>query len=185
VQPRARLHTLAADGLVHAIAAAVDPERDDRAMVQSLAIDKSSGTVRWKSGAERVALRGMLGEGARLARRGNGELLFQIVQADGTPSSDLVCARPDGGVEALPLGNAKRFVLDAALGDLVLAHAEAKNGRVMVATFEIDRGRRLLGRRAALRWTYETDDLGGSTTVYAGAGNVIVRGARGIVALRA
>jgi hypothetical protein len=66
----------------------------------------------------------------------------------------------------------------------VLAHHEAKSGRVHVGAFGIDREGRLLGRRASALWTVETPDLGGATTVYAGAGHVIVRGARALVAVR-
>jgi hypothetical protein len=107
------------------------------------------------------------------------------MRSDGVACSDLVCARPDGRLESLSLGNGKRFLLDAALGDLVLAHHEAKSGRVTVGAFEIDREGRLLGRRSAAQWTVETQDLGGSTTVYAGAGHVVVRGARAVAAIRA
>jgi hypothetical protein len=132
-----------------------------------------------------VAIRGELGDRARIARRPNGELLFQSVRADGTPSCDLVCARSDGRVGTIVLGAGSRFVLDAALGELVLAHHEAKSGRVTVGGFAIDREGRLLGRRSVVKWTVETEDLGGSTTVYAGAGQIVVRGARAVASLRA
>jgi hypothetical protein len=185
---------MTAEGVACAVAAAQDVERDDRALVQAFAIDRTSETERWRCAPTRVPLKGALGEGARLARRPNGELLFQSLRSDGTPSSDLVCAGPDGHVESVAMGNGSKFVLDAVLGDLVLSHFEGKKGRVTVSGFEIDRvaapagalslKARLLGRRGSARWSVETDDLGGSTTVYAGAGHIIVRGARGIAAIR-
>lgn len=179
-----RLHAMSADGIVACIAAAEDPEREGRALVQAFARDRSSDIERWKTNVARVPVRGSLGEGARLVRRPNGELLFQSIRGDGTACSDLVCARPDAPIESLPLGKASKYVLDAALGDLVLAHHEGKKGRVVVAGFEIDRKGRLLGRRSALKWTVETADLGGSATVYAGAGHIVVRGERGVAAVR-
>ncbi|MGH7293397.1 MAG: hypothetical protein ACRELB_00620, partial [Polyangiaceae bacterium] len=95
----------------------------------------------------------------------------------------LLCARPEGKVDVISLGTGNRFVLDAALGDLVLAHRAGKRGHVEVGGFSIDREGRLLGRRAALRWTIDAGDLGGATTVYAGAGAVVVRGARALSAV--
>jgi hypothetical protein len=119
-----------------------------------------------------------------LARRPNGELLFQSLRTDGTPCSPLLCARPDGRLDAITLGTRGRYVLDAALGDLVLAHRENKDGRVEVGGFAIDQEGRLLGRRGALRWTVDVGDLGAATTVYAGAGAVVVRGTRAVCAVR-
>jgi hypothetical protein len=81
------------------------------------------------------------------------------------------------------LGARGRYVLDAALGDLVLAHRE-KDGRVEVGGFAVDLEGRLLGRRAVPRWTIDLGDLGGAATVYAGAGAVVVRGARSVSAVR-
>ena len=182
--PRATLHAIAAEGMVCVIAAAHDTTREGRAVVQALGVDRSSEVVRWKSAVARVPIRASLGHAARVARRPGGEILFQSMRSDGTPCSDLVSARPDGRLESLALGNGKRFLLDAALGELVLAHHEAKNGRVTVCGFEIDREGRLLGRRSVAQWTVETSDLGGSTTVYAGAGHIVVRGARAIAAIR-
>ena len=125
-----------------------------------------------------------LGETARVARRPNGELLFQSVSSDGEPCSPLVCARPDGRLDTITLGPRGRYVLDAALGDTVLVHREGKDGRVELGGFAIDHQGLLLGRRATLEWTIETADLGGGTTVYAGAGAVVVRGARAVCAVR-
>jgi hypothetical protein len=181
----ARVHAMSAEGVVSFVAAAQDPDRPDRALVQAMGVDKSSDVTRWKTNVERVPLRAPLGDRARIARRQNGELLFQSMRVDGTPSSDLVCARSDGRLGSIVLGAGNKFLLDAALGDLVLAHHEAKTGRVTVGGFEIDREGRLLGRRSVVKWTVDTEDLGGSTTVYAGAGQILVRGARGLAALRA
>jgi hypothetical protein len=41
----------------------------------------------------------------------------------------------------------------------------------------------VLGRRAVASWAIDAGDLGGGTTVYAGAGAVVVRGARAICAV--
>jgi hypothetical protein len=38
--------------------------------------------------------------------------------------------------------------------------------------------------RAQTIWSIETPDLGGSTTVYAGAGHVLARGAQALAAIR-
>jgi hypothetical protein len=184
VGPRSRIHALGADGAVCAVATADDPERADRARVEAFVVDRASGGVRWRALAERVELKSQLGESARLARRPNGELLFQSIGSDGTPCSPLLCARPDGKLDAITLGTRGRYVLDAALGDMVLVHRENKDGRVEVGGFGIDREGRLLGRRGALRWNIDVGDLGGATTVYAGAGAVVVRGARAVCAVK-
>ncbi len=183
IGPRARLHAIFAEGAVCAVAVAADTERAERTVVQALVIDRATATVRHKSEPTRVSLRAPLGDLARVARRSNGELLLQTLDADGAPSSDLVCARVDGAIDVVSLGSA-RLVLDATLGDVVLAHDERKNGRVLLSAIAIDRAGRLLGRRSATRWSLETEDLGGATTVYAGAGHVVVRGAKCIVGVR-
>ena len=66
----------------------------------------------------------------------------------------------------------------------MLAHREDTDGRVEVGGFGIDNEGRLLGRRAVPRWTIDAGDLGGETTVYAGAGAVVVRGARAVGAVK-
>ena len=170
--------------MVCAVAAAEDPERPERARVEAFAVDRASGVVRWRAQAERVEVKPGLGDSARVARRPNGELLFQSLRADGTPCSPLLCARPDGRLDSIALGTRGRYVLDAALGDTVLAHRENKDGHVEVAGFATDHEGRLLGRRAALRWTLDVGDLGSATTVYAGAGAVVVRGSRAVTAVR-
>jgi hypothetical protein len=184
VGPRAQIHTLGGDGAVCAVAAAEDPEKTHRARVEALAVDRSSGVVRWRAHDDRIAIRPRLGDAARVARRPNGELLFQSIGPDGLPCTPLICARPDGRLDAILLGVRGRYVLDAALGDMVLAHREDKDGRVEVGGFAIDRAGRLLGRRAVASWSMDMGDLGGATTVYAGAGAVVVRGARAVCAVR-
>ncbi len=184
VGPRAQIHALGADGVVYAVAVAEDAARPDRASIEVLAVDRSSGVVRWSAKGSRIPLRARLGDGARVARRPNGELLFQSLGADGAPCTPLVCARPDGKLDSILLGPRSRWVLDAALGDSVLAHREDKDGVVDVGGFAVDLEGRLLGRRAVTRWTIETGQLGGETTVYAGAGAVVVRGARSLCAVR-
>jgi hypothetical protein len=67
---------------------------------------------------------------------------------------------------------------------MVLAHRENKDGRVEVGGFAIDHEGPLLGRRAVARWTIDAGDLGTGPTVYAGAGAIVVRGARSVCAVR-
>lgn len=184
VGPRAQIHALGAEGVVCAVAAAEDPERPERASIEAFAVDRETAIVRWRAEGERVPVKPRLGDVARLARRPNGELLFQSLGSDGTPCTPLVCARPDGNVDLITLGTRGRYVLDASLGDTVLAHRELKDAHVEIGGFAIDRQGRLLGRRAALQWSLDAGDLGGGTTVYAGAGSVVVRGARGVCAVR-
>ena len=184
VGPRSRIHAVGGDGVVCAVATAEDPERPDRARMEAFAVDRATGVVQWRALADRVELKSQLGDSARVARRPNGELLFQSLGTDGTPCTPLLCARPDGRLDSITLGTRGRYILDAALGDLVLAHRENKDGRVEVGGFAIDQEGRLLGRRGALRWTIDVGDLGAATTVYAGAGAVVVRGTRAVCAVR-
>jgi hypothetical protein len=183
VGPQSQIHAVAAEGVVYAVAAAQDPERPERARVEAFAVD-STGALRWRALGDRVEVKPRLGDAARVARRPNGELLFQSLGADRMPCSPLLCARPDGRLDTIALGTRSRYVLDAALGDLVLAHRENKDGRVEVGGFAIDQEGRLLGRRGSLQWTLDVGDLGAATTVYAGAGAVIVRGTRAVCAVR-
>jgi len=169
--------------VVCAVAAAEDPARPERARVEAFAVDRTSGVVRWRAQGDRITTRPPLGDSARVARRANGELLFQSIGPDAAPRTPLVCARPDGRLDEILLGARGRWVLDAALGDLVLAHREEGDREVQVAGFAIDHEGRLLGRRAVARWSIEAGDLGGGTTVYAGAGAIVVRGARGVCAI--
>jgi hypothetical protein len=184
VGPRAQIHALAGEGAVCAIAAADDPAKPDRVRVEAFAVQETSGAVLWRAQDDRLEMGGPWGKAARLARRPNGELLFQSLGRDGTPRTPLVCVRPDGHMVTLLLGARGPYILDAALGDLVLAHRERREGRVEVSGFAIDLEGRLLGRRATARWTIDTADLGGGATVYAAAGLIFVRGARAVCAVR-
>jgi hypothetical protein len=175
-------HALGAEGAVQIVAAGADPEREGRVQIQLITMDRASEVERFRTAVARVPIRGDLSDIARCARRPNGEILFQSIDADGESGSDLVCLRSDGSIDAIPMGNGRRYLLDAALGDLVLAHHE-RSGRVVVAGFEIDREGRLLGRRSAQKWSVMTEDLGGESTVYAGAGKIIVRGVSGIAGI--
>ena len=184
--PHSHAHAVAGGGAVTAIAVADDPSdrqqpRPKRALVQAMIVDRASGVVRAQSEVERVGTRGSC-EGARLARRPNGELVFQCTDADGLPSSDLWRIGPAGEMSAFPLPR-DTLLLDAALGDSLLAHAELKGGKVLVSALDIDK-ERLLGRRAQTIWSIETPDLGGSTTVYAGSGHVLARGSQALAAIR-
>jgi hypothetical protein len=184
VGPRSRIHALGGDGVVCAVAIAEDDARPDHTRIEVFAVDRTSGVVRWRAQDDRLAVKLQLGAAARVARRPNGEVLFQSLGPDGTPCTPLICARPDGRLDSIVLGARGRYVLDAALGDLVLAHREGKDGRVEVGGFAIDLEGRLLGRRAVPKWTIDLGDLGGAATVYAGAGAVVVRGARSVTAVR-
>ena len=184
VGPRSRIHALGGDGVVCAVAIAEDQSKPDQTRVEVFAVDRTSGVVRWRANDDRLAIKPQPGASARVARRPNGEVLFQSLGPDGTPCTPLICARPDGRLDSIVLGARGRYVLDAALGDLVLGHRENKDGRVEVGGFAIDLQGRLLGRRAVPRWTIDLGDLGGAATVYAGSGAVVVRGARSVSAIR-
>jgi hypothetical protein len=181
--PRSRLFALGAEGVVCGVALAEDPAKPEQAKVEVFAVDRSSAVVRWRAHDERLAIRPNLVGGARIARRPNGEVLFQSLGSDGTPSTPLLCAGPEGRIDSIMIGAKGRYVLDAALGDMVLAHRENKDGHVEVGGFAIDLENRLLGRRAVPRWTIDLGDLGGAATVYAGAGAVVVRGNRSVIAV--
>jgi hypothetical protein len=180
----AQIHALEADGSVCGVAMAEEPGRPDRGRVEALVVDRGTGAVRWRAQHDRVPVRARLGDAARVVRRPNGELLFQGLSADGEPSTPLLCARPDGQLDELLLGARGRYVLDAALGDLVLSHREDREGNVEVCGFGIDHEGRLLGRRAVSSWAIDAGNLGGETTVYAGAGAIVVRGARAVRAVK-
>jgi hypothetical protein len=184
VGPRARIHALGGADVVCAVAAAEDPTKPDRARIEAFAVDRATGALLWRAQHDRIALRSQLGDSARVAIRPNGELLFQSLDAEGVPSTPLVCASSDGRLDEILLGARGPYVLDAALGDLVLAHRENREGRVEVGGFAIDHEGRLLGRRAVASWTIDAGDLGGGATVYAGAGSVVVRGAHSVCAVR-
>jgi hypothetical protein len=184
VGPRSKVHTLESDGVVCAVAVAEDSAKPDHARVEIFAVDRGTGALRWRARDDRLAIKTHVGRGARAARRPNGEVLFQSLDWDGAPCTSLLCARPDGRLDSIMLGARGRYVLDASLGDLALAHRENKDGRVELVGFAIDHEGRLLGRRAVPRWTIDVGEMGGATTVYAGAGAVVVRGARSVAAIR-
>jgi hypothetical protein len=181
--PRAQIHAVGCDGVVCAVAAAEDPDKPERARVEVFAVDRSSGVVQWRAQGERITVKSQLGDTARMARRPNGELLFQSLGPEGAPRTPLVCARPNGRVDEILFGTRGRWILDAALGEQVLAHREDADGQVQVGGIAIDHEGRLLGRRAVARWSIDVGDLGGGATVYAGAGAVVVRGARAVCAV--
>jgi hypothetical protein len=180
--PRSHAHALAAGGAVSAVAVAVDPAKERRALVQAIVVDRVSGVVRAQSPVERLATRGTCAESARLARRPNGDVIFQCVTAEGEPASDIWRVTPTGDLIAFPLPR-ETMLLDAALGDALLMHAETRGGGAIIGAVDIDR-ERLLGKRASTLWSIETPDLGGATTVYAGAGHVLARGAHAVAAIR-
>jgi hypothetical protein len=180
--PRSHAHALAAGGAVSAVALAVDPSKERRALVQAILVDRVSGVVRAQSPVERLATRGNCAESARLARRPNGDVIFQCVTSEGEPASDIWRVTPSGELIAFPLPR-ETMLLDAALGDALLMHAETRGGGAIVGAVDIDR-ERLLGKRASTLWSIETPDLGGSTTIYAGAGHVLARGAQAVAAIR-
>jgi hypothetical protein len=186
--PHSHAHAVAAGGSVAAIAVADDPsDRQQtqaharRSLVQAMIVDRESGIVRVQSPVERFGMRGAC-EGARLARRPSGELVFQCTDGEGVPTSDVWRIDPSGEMTAFPLPR-ETLLLDAALGSSLLTHAELKGGKVLVSALDIDK-ERLLGRRAQTIWSIETPDLGGSTTVYAGAGHVLARGEQALAAIR-
>ena len=179
--PRSHAHALAGGGAVSAVAVASDPTKERRALVQAMIVDRETGVVRAQSPVERLATRGDC-EGARLARRPSGELVFQCTDSEGLPSADLWRIGPGGEITAFPLPR-ESLLLDATLGDALLAHAELKGGKVLISALDIDK-ERLLGKRAKTIWSIETPDLGGSTTVYAGGGHVLARGAQALAAIR-
>ncbi len=183
--PASHAHVLAGGGTVTAVAVAGDPNdrtqpRARYTLVQASIVDRDTGVVRVQSPVERFAMRGAW-DGARLARRPNGEVLFQCVDGEGVPSSDVWRLSASGELVAFPLPR-ETLLLDAALGDSLLVHAEVKGG-VVVSAIDIDK-ERLLGKRAQTVWSIETPDLGGSTTVYAGAGHVFARGGEALAAIR-
>jgi hypothetical protein len=182
--PASHAHALAGGGAVTAIFVAGDPNDRQQprkyALVQASIVDRDTGVVRVQSPVERFAMRGAC-DGARLARRPNGEVLFQCT-GDGVPSADLWRLATSGELVSFPLPR-ETLLLDAALGDSLLVHTEVKGGGVLVSALDIDK-ERLLGRRAQTIWSIETPDLGGSTTVYAGAGHVFARGAGALAAIR-
>jgi hypothetical protein len=184
--PHSHAHAIAGGGAITAVAIADDPNdrqqpRAKHALMQAMIVDRDTGVVRVQSPVERFATRGS-NEGARLARRPSGEILFQCIDGEGLPSSDVWRISTSGEMAAFPLPR-ETLVLDAALGDSILVHTDLKGGNVLISALDIDK-ERLLGRRAQTIWSIETPDLGGSTTVYAGGGHVLARGVQALAAIR-
>jgi hypothetical protein len=173
-----RSHALAAEGLVYAAAFGGGGRG---ILAQVIALDRTTGVERWKTPATRFAVSETVGGATRLAYA-SGEVVMQRLAADGTPCSDLLFAGPRGSFDTATLGARRRFVLDASLGPCLLAHATKTDGRVLVAGFSAE-GRGLLGRRAQMQFSVETPDVGGAPAVYAGAGKILVKGARRLVAI--
>ena len=125
--PHAQIHALGAEGMICGVAMAEEPGRPERGARRG-ARHRSRDGRRCDGARSTTASPSNPGwaSAARVARRPNGELLFQSLSADGEPCTPLLCARPDGQLDELLLGARGRHVLDAALGDLVLAHREDK-----------------------------------------------------------
>jgi hypothetical protein len=173
-----RSHALSAEGVVYA-AAFGDAGRGIFAQV--IALDRTSGVERWKTPVSRFPSSGP-GSATKLAHW-NGEIVMQRLGADGVPCSDLIFAGRRGAFETATLGTGRRFVLDASLGSSLLAHRSKADGSVLVAGFSADGHGGLLGRRARMEFSLETPDVGGEPAVYAGAGKILVKGARRLVAI--
>ena len=149
-----------------------------------MTVDRASGVVRVESGIEKLATRGAC-EGARLARRPSGDIVFQCTDGDGRPVSDVWRATVSGEIAVFPLPR-EALILDAAPrgGCAPRAHRDEKKAAILVSALDIDK-ERLLGRRAQTLWSIETPDLGGSSTVYAGAGHVLApRHVQALAAIR-
>jgi hypothetical protein len=154
-------------------------------VAQVIAVDRSTFVERWKTPLSRFPSSYSGSRGAELARLAyvNGEIAIQKLGADGTPSSELLVAGPSGSLEPVLLGAKRRFVLDAALGGSLLAHDSKADGSVVVAAFSVESKGGLLGRRARMHVSVETPEVGGAVAVYAGAGKILVKGERRLVAI--
>ena len=156
-----------------AVAVAEDPS-DARAARQARARAGDDRRPRAASSAgaapdERLAIKPQLVR--RGARRAAAErrAALPVPGRRRAPCTPLICARPDGRLDAIVLGARGRYVLDAALGDLVLAHRENKDGRVEVGGSPSTR--RAPARPARRpRWTIELGDLGGADDGLRGRG---------------
>jgi hypothetical protein len=174
-----RTHSLAYEGLVYAVLAGSDARAD--LVAQVMAVDRTTAVERYKTPLSRL-VSSSPGEFARLAFV-NGEVALQTLSADGTPCSDVLLAGKRGALAPTTLGARRRFVLDAALGGALLAHATKADGRVVVAVFALDSKAGLLGRRARMQVSAETPDVGGASAVYAGSGFIFVKGEHRLVAM--
>jgi hypothetical protein len=173
-----RTHAIAREGLVYA---AWMGHSKTALSAQVIAVDRTTSVERWKTPVSRFTSSSS-GEHARLAYV-NGELALQGLGADGAPSSDVLLAGPGGSFEPALLATKRRFILDAALGGSLLAHDSKADGRVVVAGFSVESKAGILGRRARMYVSAETPDVGGAAAVYAGAGKILVKGERRLVAI--
>jgi hypothetical protein len=181
MSPRERTmaSALAADGAVYVVTAEPIHLEARTYEVALRVFDRESlaqrGTTRsvelFAPGAERL----------RVIRRPGGELVAQLLDAQMVARSDLFLSDDHDAVK-MQLGN-KPYVADLALGDHIVAHRELDQGRALIAGFELDHHLRILGRRASLRWSFETPNVGSPIALYAGAGHVLVRGSRALVAI--
>ncbi len=175
------VHAVLAQGTITALAFA--SSAGNRVSAQSLTIDRSTGVVRGKS--EVVPLKvDMRGKGTKIARRVNGDLLFQWSSHGGAEPSDLFCACPDGVIGQVNLGGSRPYVVDCVLGEDLLAHRETRDGEVIVGAFHLASDKAWLGRRASSLWSLAAPAMGGDAVLYAGAGHVIVRGVGGLAAIK-
>jgi hypothetical protein len=179
VRERTIAATLAADGAVYVVTAEPIHLEARTYEVALRVFDRETLLQRGETrsleffapGAERL----------RLLRRPSGELVAQLLDAQMVARSDLFVA-DDHEVLRLALGN-RPYVADLALGDQLVAHRELEHGRTIIAGFELDRRMHILGRRASLRWSLETPPVGSPVALYAGAGHILVRGSRALVAV--
>ena len=178
-------HALAANGLIDLVAFAWErrPERDSALSVQALAVDRVTAVVRRKTPVASFTARDEP-VGARLVRLRGGQVLVQASAADGSPCADLVGILPDGPIEAISLGARRPYILDLALGDTLVAHRRVRGERVLVGVFDVVRAGRWLGGRASALWSLEVPAPGGFPAIYAGAGLIVVRSERELVAIQ-
>ncbi len=179
VRKGAMAAVVAADGAIHIVTAEPMSEGGRTFEVSLRAFDRESRLQR--GGTRSFELFAPGAERLRLVRRPSGELLAQLVDAQMAARSDLFLS-DDEGAARLQLGN-KPYVADLALGDQLVAHRELEQGRAVVVGFELDRRMRILGRRASIRWSFETPAVGSPVALYAGGGYVFVRGSRSLLAL--
>jgi hypothetical protein len=174
-----RTHAVARDGSVYAVHLGSANEKD--LFAQVVAVDRATGVERYKTPIATIP-GASGGELARLAFVG-GKIAFQTLSEGGVPRSDVLLAERADAVAPVLVGARRRFVLDAALGDTLLAHATKANGRVVVALFSLASGKKLWGLRATMDASIETPDVGAGPLVYAGAGHILVKGEGRLVAI--
>jgi hypothetical protein len=170
-------HAIAAGGLVHLV---LSGDRGDELFAVAAALDRATGVERWRTPPAAFSS-ASAGRDARLAYVG-GEIAVQQLAPDGAPCSDLLLAGERGAMVPVLLGVHRSFVLDLAVGDTLLAHAMKKDGHILLAGFALDKGGRRLGRRAKMSFSIESPSMGEDPRVYAGAGKILVKGEKRLVA---